>query len=94
MGGGLAYFLANDILQSNDILPPIKLVVFGAPRVGDQNWVNSWNKLLVDYRAKHGFDSFHEFSIKGYNDGMTLHYIMRLCTSHPTLFRCPSTTPA
>jgi len=93
MGGAMAYLLANDLLQSDDIISPsvpFKLVAFGAPRVGDQDFVNSWNTLLDDYRSEHGSDSIHEYCIKAYNDGVTLlppfELDFRHCTKHPLYF--------
>ncbi|KAG7094902.1 hypothetical protein E1B28_005709 [Marasmius oreades] len=73
MGGALSHLLLLDVLSNNDIIPSrvsLKLAVFGVPRVGDINLVNYWRQLCLDYRARNGVDSFQEYSVKAYNDGV------------------------
>ncbi|KAK7462749.1 hypothetical protein VKT23_007334 [Stygiomarasmius scandens] len=73
MGGAVSYLLCLDLLSKPDVIPniPIKLVVFGAPRPGDQKLVKYWQELLHDFRKRHNNESsFQEYSVKAYNDGV------------------------
>ncbi|KAJ8081874.1 hypothetical protein PM082_007720 [Marasmius tenuissimus] len=73
MGGAMSYLLLLELLTPNDIVPPslcIKLAAFGAPRVGDANLGNYWQELCQEYRNSNGVDSFKEYSVKAYNDGV------------------------
>lgn len=68
----MIYLLAVDLLKPGSIMKPglpLKLVTFGAPRVGDESWSTLYNQLLDDYRSEHGAESVHEYCIKGFNDG-------------------------
>ncbi|KAI3613087.1 putative triacylglycerol lipase [Moniliophthora roreri] len=70
MGGAMSYLLMFELLQPNDIVSSemsLKLVVFGAPRVGDTRLAQHWSQL-VQSRKQRG--SFHEYSVKAYNDGV------------------------
>ncbi|EJD03946.1 alpha/beta-hydrolase [Fomitiporia mediterranea MF3/22] len=54
-------------------LPPgliFKLVTFGSPRIGNEALSLLYRKLVSEYRSIHGEDSFQEYSVKGYNDGV------------------------
>lgn len=72
MGGALSNYLAVGLLTNDGILPPgtrIKIVTFGSPRVGDRAFASFWRKLVEEYRASNGQDSFQEYSLCAYNDG-------------------------
>ncbi|KAL5534225.1 hypothetical protein ACEPAG_687 [Sanghuangporus baumii] len=54
-------------------LPPsiiVKLVGFGSPRVGNEALARFYRKLISEYREERGKDSFQEYMVKGYNDGV------------------------
>ncbi|KAF9528622.1 Alpha/Beta hydrolase protein, partial [Crepidotus variabilis] len=73
MGGSIAYLFCIDLLSSDDILPPnMKLTVasFGAPRTGDKQLVQYFRNLVTIFLGKWGVNSFQEYSVKGYNDGV------------------------
>jgi surfactin synthase thioesterase subunit len=73
LGSAVSYFLMMHLLEDKEPLPPgisLKLVVFGSPRPGDQQLADSWQRLVDNRRSAHGSSSMHEYSIKGYNDGM------------------------
>ncbi|KAF9652039.1 alpha/beta-hydrolase [Thelephora ganbajun] len=62
MGAALSYYLAVGLLTNDGMLPPgirIKVVTFGSPRV-------------EEYRFSHGQDSFQEYSVRAYNDGIPM----------------------
>ncbi|KAK7047280.1 hypothetical protein VNI00_006511 [Paramarasmius palmivorus] len=72
MGGAMSYLLMLDLLRLNDVVSPempLKLVVFGAPRVGDVQLAQYWAELVQD-RKRNG--PFREYSVKAYNDGLSL----------------------
>ncbi|KAF8529322.1 alpha/beta-hydrolase [Hysterangium stoloniferum] len=79
MGGSLSYFLLLDIMMdtnsSGDIRRLIgqrrlklRLVVFGAPRVGNKAFAEYWTKCISDYHGGDG-DMFQEYSLKTNEDG-------------------------
>ncbi|KAF5368819.1 hypothetical protein D9758_002967 [Tetrapyrgos nigripes] len=73
MGGALSYLLCLDLLAKTDVIPnkPIKLVVFGAPRPGDEKLAKYWQELVDGYRKRNEKDSFfQEYCVKAYNDGV------------------------
>ncbi|KAL0579010.1 NineTeen Complex (NTC) component [Marasmius crinis-equi] len=73
MGGALSYLLLLDLLTPNDIISPdlrVTLAAFGSPRVGDPSLVKHWQDLCQEYRNRNGDDSFREYSVKAYNDGV------------------------
>ncbi|KIY48785.1 alpha/beta-hydrolase [Fistulina hepatica ATCC 64428] len=74
MGGAIAYLLTLDLLAADeDVLPPstsLKLVAFGAPRVGDAGLAKYWRELRDTYVARRGEKSFTEYMVKAYNDGV------------------------
>ncbi|TFK26085.1 alpha/beta-hydrolase [Coprinopsis marcescibilis] len=74
MGGAVAYLLCIDILSEGHFTfkspPVIKLVTFGLPRVGDSTLVFHFRGLADQYRDKHGWDSFSEYSVRAFNDGV------------------------
>ena len=77
MGGALSYLLLLELVSSNNTVVPtsvcIKLVAFGAPRVGDTSLGNYWQELWREYRNRNGADAFTEYSVKAYNDGLFPH---------------------
>ncbi|THV04776.1 alpha/beta-hydrolase [Dendrothele bispora CBS 962.96] len=73
MGGAVSYLLSLDLLSTPDVVPniPIKLVVFGAPRPGDQKLAKYWQEVVRDFRKRNNDDRFfQEYSVKAYNDGV------------------------
>jgi len=73
MGGSLCYLLCMDILADKDAWRPIvslKLAVFGVPRTGDTRLVDYFRTLVDDFQLKWGKDTFNEYSVKGFNDGV------------------------
>ncbi|KAF8162461.1 Alpha/Beta hydrolase protein [Mycena galopus ATCC 62051] len=74
MGGTVSQLLLMDILRDEDLVPvgpiPLKLVVFGAPRSGNEDLVKYWCELLDGRRTKYGEGSMSEYSVKAYNDGV------------------------
>jgi hypothetical protein len=72
MGGAVSYLLCLDLLSKTEVIPniPVKLVVFGAPRPGDEKLVKYWQELVEGYRKKNENESFfQEYCVKAYNDG-------------------------
>ncbi|KAF9010231.1 Alpha/Beta hydrolase protein [Cyathus striatus] len=73
MGGSISYLLCLDLLLDCDSLLSgmrLKIVVFGAPRSGNKTFVEYWRTLVASYKQVNGRDSFQEYSVKGYNDGV------------------------
>ncbi|KAJ6557942.1 Alpha/Beta hydrolase protein [Mycena capillaripes] len=74
MGAVVSQLLLMDILRDEDLVSigpiPLKLVVFGAPRSGNEELVTYWKELLNQRRAKYGEASISEYSVKTYNDGV------------------------
>jgi hypothetical protein len=73
MGGAISYLLMLDILSSTMPIPSnvkLKIVVFGAPRLGDLAFVEYWREQVRGHRERYGQSSLEEYSVKGYNDGM------------------------
>ncbi|EAU89653.2 hypothetical protein CC1G_02542 [Coprinopsis cinerea okayama7 len=74
MGGAVGYLLLLDILSDQGLLPPsppaIKLATFGTPRVGDAALVSHFHNTVAEYTSRHGDQSFIEYSVRGYNDGV------------------------
>lgn len=73
MGAAVAQLLLLDILRDEALLPlgaiPLRLVVFGGPRSGDEDLVEYWCELIDARRAKYGEGAIAEYSVKAYNDG-------------------------
>ncbi|KZT30406.1 alpha/beta-hydrolase [Neolentinus lepideus HHB14362 ss-1] len=73
MGGAIGSLLALDLLLDQDealLGRSLKLVFFGAPRVGNAHLVELWHDVSQRHRREHGADSLHEYFVKGYNDGV------------------------
>ncbi|KAG5634763.1 hypothetical protein H0H81_000857, partial [Sphagnurus paluster] len=74
MGGSISYLLCLDLLSGDGGLLPsgvaLKLAVFGSPRTGDASLVEYWRELVAAYQKSHGLDTFKEYSVKAYNDGV------------------------
>ncbi|KAK7044856.1 triacylglycerol lipase [Favolaschia claudopus] len=74
MGGAVAYLFLIDVFRDEALLPigavPVKLVVFGVPRSGNEELAQFWTELLESRRAKYGEASITEYSVKAYNDGV------------------------
>ncbi|PPQ84900.1 hypothetical protein CVT25_004568 [Psilocybe cyanescens] len=73
MGGSICYLLGIDLLANDDYLVPrlrLKLAVFGCPRAGDAELVNYFREQVAAFRKREGVNSFTEYSVKGYNDGV------------------------
>lgn len=87
MGGVMVYLTALDLLRSNQQLIrlpfgiSLKVAVFGSPRVGNAKLQECWKRRVEAYRTLHGADRFQEWSVKAYNDGMSV----LLATSIPRL---------
>ena len=72
MGGSVAYLLSMDLLADKDAWRPnltLRIATFGVPRSGDAKLVAHFRSLVDTFRKTWGDDSFHEYSVKGYNDG-------------------------
>lgn len=73
MGAVVSQLLLMDILRNEDLVSigsiPLKLVVFGAPRSGNEELVTYWKELLTQRREKHGEGSIAEYSVKTFSDG-------------------------
>ncbi|KAF9043495.1 alpha/beta-hydrolase [Hymenopellis radicata] len=70
MGGAVSYLLIIDAFLGKIPIPAkcrLKLVSFGAPRVGDETFVNHWRDLRSAFQEKH---EFTELCVKAYNDGV------------------------
>ncbi|KAF7360176.1 Triacylglycerol lipase [Mycena venus] len=76
MGAAVSQLLLLDILRDENLVSigaiPLKLVVFGAPRSGNEDLVKYWCELLDNRRTKHGEASIAEYSVKAYNDGICI----------------------
>ncbi|KAJ7269627.1 Alpha/Beta hydrolase protein [Mycena rebaudengoi] len=74
MGATVSQLLLLDILRDPDLIStgslPLRLVVFGAPRVGTKDLRDYWQMLLNKHREQHGESSLSEYSVKTYNDGV------------------------
>jgi len=74
MGASIVYlFMVELLAQEDPILSGLKLRIctFGSPRIGDSVLVNYFLALVQSFREKFGQDAFGEYSIKGYNDGVS-----------------------
>jgi hypothetical protein len=76
MGGSVSYLLAIDLLSTGSVndtaLPPsFTVAVFGAPRTGNSALVDHWCELVDAFRKEHGQNTFKEYSVKAYNDGLS-----------------------
>ena len=74
MGASIVYLFMLELLSQEDpILSGLKLCTytFGCPRVGDSDLVEYFLALVQSFREKFGQDAFREYSIKGYNDGVS-----------------------
>jgi hypothetical protein len=73
MGGAMAYLLALDLLRDhmNEIPRDVifKLIVFGAPRCGNDKLVQHWLDVKRKWDTERGPGSCLEISVKAYNDG-------------------------
>lgn len=61
-----------EVLSASYELPKgirIKVVTFGAPRVGDEELAKYWNELVDAYRATYGPDALVDYCVKGHRDG-------------------------
>jgi Lipase (class 3) len=77
MGAVMCYLLALDIMGADTaegasqsrhpITLPLKLALFGSPRVGNQALAELWRRLVANRNA-HGL-SVKEYSVMCYNDG-------------------------
>ncbi|KAJ7223674.1 alpha/beta-hydrolase [Mycena haematopus] len=74
MGAVVSQLFLIDILRDDTLVSigsiPLKLVVFGAPRSGNEELVKYWCELLDNHRVKYGEASVSEYSVKAYNDGV------------------------
>ncbi|KAF8652408.1 hypothetical protein AX16_004436 [Volvariella volvacea WC 439] len=80
MGSCITRLLCMDLLSSdsdpgNSLLKLIrrlklKVVSFGAPRTGDSGLVQCYSELVEQFKQENGSDSFVDYSIKAYNDGV------------------------
>lgn len=75
MGTALLYLLLLELLAptQNIVRLPfgvrMKLVVYGAPRVGNAGLVDLWKERVQAYRQLHGDGAFQEWSVKAFDDG-------------------------
>jgi len=82
MGATIAYFFALELLigytkpqQPTAQLPKsvkLKLVTFGSPRPGNQDFATLYREAIRRFREEHGQDSFVEYAVKAHNDGKSL----------------------
>jgi pimeloyl-ACP methyl ester carboxylesterase len=77
MGGSVSHLLAIDLLSTGSVnnthLPPsFTIAVFGTPRTGNSALVDHWHELVDRFRKEHGQDAFKDYSVKAYNDGLSL----------------------
>ncbi|KAG9221889.1 hypothetical protein CCMSSC00406_0005714 [Pleurotus cornucopiae] len=74
MGGAVSCLLMLDILRDDTVFDrptvPLKLVTFGPPRCGDSKMGEYWRELTALRHSKYGENSFKEYLVKGYNDGV------------------------
>jgi Lipase (class 3) len=76
MGSIMCYLLALDLMagEDKDVGIPrgftLTTTTFGSPRLGDQGFATYWRSSISKYRSCFGDDSFREYSVKGYNDGV------------------------
>ncbi|KAF8529326.1 alpha/beta-hydrolase [Hysterangium stoloniferum] len=77
MGGSLSYFLMMDVMRgSNGICreqlrhPKLRLVVFGAPKVGNEALSRHWTECIASYCRNDNEDMFKEYSLKTNGDGV------------------------
>jgi hypothetical protein len=71
LGAVLCYLVALDLMDGSGTVSgiqlPLKLVLFGCPRVGSSSLVHRWCTIVAD-RIFRGFP-VSKFSTKGHNDG-------------------------
>jgi hypothetical protein len=76
LGAAMCYLFAMDLIDTTrPIVPqtiPLKLVVFGSPRIGNDALAQHWHTVVEGRR------SFVQCSIRGYNDGKTLYAIYKI----------------
>ncbi|TRM62225.1 Alpha/Beta hydrolase protein [Schizophyllum amplum] len=73
MGGVVCHLLLLDLLADESLLPvdvKLKICAFGSPRPGDAELARYWKELVKTRRLMHGEDSFTEYLVKAYNDGV------------------------
>ena len=74
MGGVVSQLLMLDLLADQSVLPDpdirLKICAFGSPRPGDAALAQYWKELVKTRRLAHGEDSFTEYFVKAFNDGM------------------------
>ncbi|TFK57277.1 alpha/beta-hydrolase [Heliocybe sulcata] len=73
MGGAVGSLLALDLLLNQAELlggRRLKLIFYGAPRVGNAKLAELWSDATQKYRSEHGEGSLTECLVKGYNDGV------------------------
>jgi hypothetical protein len=84
LGAAMCYLLALDIMtnrgdHSSSFLPtslPLKLALFGSPRVGNLALSLHWQNAVMVYRTRHGPSSVMDYSLKIFNDGQTSCYFL------------------
>jgi alpha-beta hydrolase superfamily lysophospholipase len=80
VGGSLVYLFLLDLLAKELEQEPsmiskmrLKITVFGIPRTGDGKLVDHFRSLVLQFRQKFRLDDsfLEEYSVQGYNDGMS-----------------------
>jgi predicted lipase len=80
LGAALCYLLALDIMTNREHLPsspflptslPLKLAVFGSPRIGNLALSLHLRNVITSYCTRHREASVNEYSVKAFNDGQT-----------------------
>jgi len=98
LGSAMCYLLALDIMGGDEWKPgsesitklPLKLVVFGSPRVGNSALVQQWRTIVAD-RISRGFRVI-EYSVRGYNDGQR-HKSLSDCDTNEAYLRRTLNSP-
>ncbi|KAL1731829.1 Alpha/Beta hydrolase protein [Schizophyllum commune] len=74
MGGVVSQLLMLDLLADQSVLPDpdirLNICAFGSPRPGDAALAQYWKELVKSRRLAHGEDSFTEYFVKAFNDGV------------------------
>jgi len=69
---------------------PLKLVLFGSPRLGNQAFVEHWRRVMGSHDDRDNGPSVKCYSVKGYNDGVPdlppHHLGYRHCAQIPLYF--------
>jgi hypothetical protein len=82
LGAVMCYLLMLDVVAGDgeehpasprlSVSLPLKLAVFGSPRVGNLALSIHWQNMVAAYCKRDGKPSINEYSVKAFNDGQTL----------------------